>query len=177
MTLERFERRTVTFCQGVSVDGYRLADDEFRVGVAGASKALGFAENWLSRELTKLDGKSLKALQEMGFTAYLKTGTVTRDDTRGSSKVSTISLDDFVLLIAFATSKKKKEAFALQLALTKMAINDYFRDAFGLRALSIEEKRALFYKDYAKTVNWYKEDRIDWELIEEQEWFLNTSRN
>ena len=91
--------------------------------------------------------------------------------------MSTISLDDFVLLIAFAVSKHKKEAFALQLALTKMAINDYFRDAFGLRALSIEEKRALFYKDYAKTVNWYKEDRIDWALIEEQEWFLNTSRN
>jgi hypothetical protein len=105
MTLERFERRTVTFCQGVSVDGYRLADGEFRVGIAGASKVIGFAENWLSLQLSRTDGKTLKWLQGIGFTAYLKTGTVAREGVRGASKVSTISLDDFVLLIAFCCLK------------------------------------------------------------------------
>lgn len=177
MELEKYRRETVVFCDMVSVDGYMLPNEEFRVGVASASKALGFAENWLSRELTRIDSKSLKTLQDMGFTAYTKTGMVDRDTVRGSSKVSTISLDDFVLLVAYATSKKKKPAFALQLALTKMAINDFFRDAFGLAPLSIDEKRRLFYKDYAKTIDWSLEDLLDWELIEEQEWFLNTSRN
>jgi hypothetical protein len=90
--------------------------------------------------------------------------------------VSTLSLDDFVLLVAYATSKQKKEAFALQLALTKMAVNDFFRDAFGLSPLTIDEKRSLFYKDYAKNIDWSLEDLLDWKLIEEQEWFLNTSK-
>lgn len=176
MELERFERKTVVFCDMVSVDGYMLPNEEFRVGVASASKALGFAENWLSRELTKIDGKALKSLQAMGFTAYQKTGFVSRDNVSGASKVTTISLDDFVLLVAYATAKNKKPAFALQLALTKMAINDFFREAFGLSPLTIEQKRQLFYKDYAKTIDWAMEDLLDWELIEEQEWFLNTSR-
>jgi hypothetical protein len=176
MELERFKRKTVVFCDMVSVDGYMLPDGEFRVGVTSASKALGFAEAWLYKSLSNTDGKTLKALQGMGFTAFLKHGEVDREKQSGTSKVSTLSLDDFVLLVAYATSKQKKEAFALQLALTKMAVNDFFRDAFGLSPLTIDEKRSLFYKDYAKNIDWSLEDLLDWKLIEEQEWFLNTSK-
>lgn len=177
MELERFERKTVVFCDMVSVDGYMLPNEEFRVGVASASKALGFAESWLYKSLSNTDGKTLKSLQAMGFTASLKYGEVSREKQAGTSRVSTISLDDFVLLVAYATAKNKKPAFALQLALTKMAINDFFREAFGLSPLTIEQKRQLFYKDYAKTIDWAMEDLLDWELIEKQEWFLNTSRD
>jgi len=61
-------------------------------------------------------------------------------------------------------SKGKKAALALQLSLTTVALNDFFRDAFGDRPLSIEEKRRLFYKTYAATISpedWRRMDRED----------------
>jgi hypothetical protein len=67
-------------------------------------------------------------------------------------------------LIAFAVSKGKKAALALQLALTEVALNDFFRDAFGEPPLSIEEKRRLFYETYAATISpedWRTMDRQD----------------
>lgn len=64
------------------------------------------------------------------------------------------------------------QAIALQLAFTKMSINDFFRDAFGDDPLTIEQKRAELYRSYAATINWLEEDREDVRLIEEQELFL-----
>jgi len=159
----RAERSTVTFIDGLSVDGYRMPNGEFRVGLEGASLVVGYADNWLSR-LTKKDGRTLKALQGFGFTAYQLEVTVGREDVSGSSKAKTISLDDFNLLILYAASKGKKAALALQLSLTKLALNDFFRDAFGDRPLSIDEKRQLFYETYAATIspeNWREMDRAE----------------
>ena len=42
----------MNFGEGVTVDGYQMPDGEFRIGTVGASLALGFAKNWLSREVT-----------------------------------------------------------------------------------------------------------------------------
>lgn len=159
----RAEKATVKFFNGLEVDGYRMPDSEFRVGLEGASKVLGFAPNWLYRTLTADEGKTLKVLREYGFDAYLREATVARPQ-GGTTTVETISLDSFNICIVYAVQKKKKAALALQLALTKMALIDFFRDAFGDEPLSIVEKRRLFYETYAATISpedWRQMDRLD----------------
>lgn len=156
------ERATVTFIDGLTVDGYRMPNGEFRVGVAGASEVLGYARNWLGRVLSK-GGNTVKTLQGFGFTEKTQK-VVTQSIRGGGSEAETISLDDFNRLIVYATSKGKKAALALQLSLTKLALNDFFRDAFGDTPLSIDEKRQLFYETYAATIspeNWREMDRAE----------------
>jgi hypothetical protein len=157
----RAERTTVVFFDGLTVDGYRMPSGEFRVGITGASLVLGYAENWLYRTLTREGNRTLKALQGLGFDAYTIPANVDRPQ-GGTTEVETISLRDFNRLIAYAVFDKKKAALALQLALTEVALNDFFRDAFGEPPLSIEEKRRLFYETYAATISpeeWRQMDR------------------
>ena len=160
----KFERATVQFTPNIAVDGYRTPSGEFRVGMAGASNALGFAPNWLSRVTTR-DGKALKALQGMGFTGYQLQSSVARDGKSGASLVDTISLDDFCVLITYAVQQKKLEAIALNVAFLKIPVTDFFRDAFGVRQMTMDEKRRLFCEAFAKTVNWLQEDRYDVESL------------
>ena len=148
----RAERATVTFFDGLTVDGYRMPNGEFRVGIEGASLVLGYAGNWLYRTLTREGNKTLKALQGLGFDAYITPATVDRPQ-GGTTKVDTLGLRDFNRLIAYAVFDKKKAALALQLALTEVALNDFFRDAFREPPLSIDEKRRLFYEAYAATIS------------------------
>jgi hypothetical protein len=159
----RAERSTVTFFDGLTVEGYRMPDGEFRVGLEGASLVLGYAANWLYRTLTRKDNKTLKTLQGLGFDAYTEQVTTSRPQ-GGTARVDTVSLDDFNRLIAYAVFDGKKAALALQLSLTRMALNDFFRDAFGEAPLSIDEKRSLFYQEYARTISpedWRQMDRED----------------
>ncbi|NEQ78474.1 MAG: hypothetical protein F6K23_39090 [Okeania sp. SIO2C9] len=156
------QRATVRFFDGLEVDGYRMPNGEFRVGVVGASEVLGYSRNWLGRVLKK-SGNTVKALRSFGFTE--KTEKVVTQSVRGGgTEAETVSLEDFNRLIVYATFKGKKAALALQLSLTKMALNDFFRDAFGEVPLSIEEKRQLFYEAYAAVIspeNWREMDRED----------------
>ena len=64
----RAERATVKFFDGLEVDGYRMPNGEFRVGLQGASLVLGFAENWLRRLLNRETGTQIKTLRGLGFT-------------------------------------------------------------------------------------------------------------
>ena len=168
--MEKFRRATVQFCLGVEVDGYQTPSGEYRFGVNSVSKVLGYAENWLYR-LTSRGGRTLKALQGEGFTAYQLEGMIA-DGKPGASTVSTISLDDFTVLIRYAVAKGKPEAIAFNDALVKSSLRDFCRDAFGERPLTSDEKRQLFYSDQAKALNWAKEDADDLAAIEEQERFL-----
>lgn len=158
----RAERATVTFFDGLIVEGYRMPNGEFRVGITGTSLVLGYAKNWLFRILNGESRNQLKALQGLGFTEEtLKIVTETR---RGDREAQTISLRDFNRLISYAVFDGKKAALALQLALTEVALNDFFRDAFGEIPLSIDEKRQLFYETYAATISpeeWRQMDRED----------------
>ena len=159
----RFERATVQFTEGLSVDGYMTPNGEFRVGVMGSALVLGFSQQWLFQLLSR-GGKTLKALQGMGFTTSQLEGSVDRDG-RGASGVATISLKDFAILIAYATSQGKPQALALQLSLTELSLMDFFRDAFGQRPLTMAEKRERFYRAYAASLDWAKEDRLDVEAL------------
>ncbi len=155
----RAERAKVTFFDGLEVDGYRMPDGSFRVGVAGAGRALGYDRNWLGRVLDR-GGNTLKALQGLGFTE--ETQKVVTETDRGDREAQTISLRDFNRLIAYAVFDGKKAALALQLALTEVALNDFFRDAFGEPPLSINEKRRIFYETYAAAISpeqWRQMDR------------------
>jgi hypothetical protein len=158
----RAERATVKFFDGLSVDGYRMPNGEFRIGITGASLVLGYARNWLYRILNGESRNQLKALQSLGFTE--ETTKIVTETQRGDRQAETISLRDFNRLISYAVFDAKKPALALQLALTEVALNDFFRDAFGEPPLSIEEKRQLFYETYARTISpedWRQMDRED----------------
>lgn len=162
MDIVKAERATVRFFDGLEIDGYRMPDGEFRVSMAGASILLGYQRNWLSRNVMR-GGTTLKALQGRGFSGQTQeTGNPMMSG--GVGVVLTISLRDFNTLIHFAAGKDKPQAIALQSALTDMALTDFFRDAFGMRALSIEEKRDRLYQAFAATLtaaDWQAWDRED----------------
>ncbi len=137
-----------------------MPNEEFRVGLEGASKILGYDRGWLGRSLNR-SGSTAKTLRGLGFTEKIEK--LAAQSSQGNDfPAATISLDDFNRLIVYAVSKGKKAALALQLSLTRVALNDFFRDAFGEPPLSIEEKRRLFYEAYAATIspeNWRQMDR------------------
>jgi hypothetical protein len=145
------ERQTVVFFDGLQVDGYRMPNGEFRVGITGASQVLGYSREWLGRVLSR-GGNTVKALRGLGFTEILQK-VATEPIRGGGSEAQTISLRDFNRLISYAVFDGKKAALALQLALTEVALNDFFVDAFGEPPLSIDEKRKLFYESYAATIS------------------------
>lgn len=166
MDIIRLERAKVNFTSSIAVDGYRMPNGEFRVSLAGASVVLGFEKNWISR-VTSRGGKTLKALQGMGFTGYQLEGKIDREPShiRGASNVSTISLDDFKILIIYAAQQDKPEAIALNAALIKTALTDFFKGAFGETPLTIDQKREMMSTSYAQTLNWILEDRRDIESL------------
>ena len=159
----RAKRATVKFFDGLEVQGYQMPDGEYRVGVVDASLVVGYGRQWLSQVLN-LRPKTLKSLQGMGFTGSQIEARVSRDDSSGSSTANTISIRDFVYVIAFASSQGRKGAIALQTALVTMSLNDFFRDAFGEKPLNIDEKRRLFYETYAAAISpemWREMDRAE----------------
>ena len=159
----KFERATVQFTPNIAVDGYRTPAGEFRVGMVGASKALGFTDGWLLKLVTR-DGKALKALRSIGYEGNQLEASVSRDQ-GGASLVNTISLDDFCVLITYAVQQQKLQAIALNVAFLKIPVTDFFRDAFGEGQLTMEEKRRMFYEAFTKTINWLRDDRYDVESL------------
>jgi hypothetical protein len=156
----RAEHKTVIFFDGLQVEGYRMPSGEFRVGLAGASRVLGYSDNWLNNVL-KRSARTAKELRGLGFTDEIQK--VIAQSVQGNLlDDSTIGLRDFSRLIAYSTFKGKKAALALQLSLTELSLVDFFRDAFGEPPLSIDEKRRLFYETYAASISpedWRRMDR------------------
>lgn len=158
----RAERATVEFFDGLTVDGFRMPDGEFRIGVTGAARVLGYPDNWLYLALAGQSRKRLKALQSLGFTE--ETQEIVSETSRGDRTAETIGLRDFNRFISYAVFDGQKAALALQLALTEVALNDFFVDAFNEPPLSIDEKRQLFYRAYAQAISpdeWRQMDRED----------------
>ena len=167
------DRATVTFFDGLSIDGYMMPDGDFRVSMTGASILLGFAPNWLGRALSR-SGNAVKALQGLGFSGRIEK-VVTRSIDGGGSTADTISLKDLQRILVYGVQQHKPQAIALQMALSDMALSDFFRDAFGLRALSIDEKRNRFYAAFAATLtatDWQEWDRQEVSAIDDHLRFL-----
>lgn len=158
----RAQRAMVRFFDGLSVDGFRMPNGEFRIGITGASKVLGYSDAWLYLALRGQSQKRIEALRGLGFTE--ETVEIISETSRGDRTAETIGLRDFNRLIAYAVFDGKRAALALQMALTEVALNDFFVDAFGEPPLTIEEKRQLFYEAYARTISpedWRRMDRED----------------
>lgn len=157
------ERQTVRFFDGLEVDGYRMPNGEFRVGLSGASRVLGYAPRWLGDSVAGKSPHTAQALLDIGFSPNIQK--VLSQSKQGNDYLdTTISLDDFNCCIIYAIRAKKKAAVALQKSFTKMALNDFFRDAFGEPPLSVEQKRKLFYETYAATISpqdWQRMDKQD----------------
>lgn len=158
----KVEVATVRFFDGLEIDGYKMPDGEFRIGLTGASLVLGYGENWLPRLLRKKDGVSLKTLLALGFSKT--TQKVVSELTTVSKKVETISLVDFDRLIVYTVSRHKKAALALQQSLTVVSLLDFFLDAFVKSSLSMEHKRHLFYEKYAATIS-----PDDWQQMKQRD--------
>jgi hypothetical protein len=154
----RAERATIEFCDGLSVDGYRMPNGEFRVGITSASLIVGFAEDYL-RKAFEPGSPRFKSLQGAGFSG--QTEILTRVTKTGERQERTINLKDFQRFIRFADRKGNASAGALLDALVEMSLTDFFKDGFNEAPLTIEEKRSAFYAAYAKTINWLEEDKND----------------
>lgn len=162
------KRATVQFCPGVTVDGYRLlATDEFRVGIYGASLVLGYSDDWLRRVMglsqstrQKRD-KTLEALSGWGFSNLPEdVEIVNMGEGRGRSWATTISLTDFNCLINYAAvDGRKPQARGLLRGLSAVALEVFFRDAFGIQI--DQSVMHPFYQEYAKGLCWTDEDRQD----------------
>lgn len=155
----RAERKTVVFFDGLQVDGYRMPDGDFRVGISTASDVAGFNENYLRRALAD-GGTRLQPLLNMGFSG--QTIPQVRVTKTGEREERTINLKDFIKLLRYADQQKRKSAGAILDALSELSLIDFFRAAFGEPPLSIEEKRRLFYEKYAAAIspeNWRQMDR------------------
>lgn len=174
--ISKVRSATVIFCDGISVDGYQLPNGEYAVSITSASEVLGYARNWLGRSISR-GGSTFKALQGHGFSGSISE--VVTPSLGGDQKAKLISLKDFNRIILFAASKGKTEAIALADALLNMSMTDFFRDQFGDRPLTIEEKRQNFYKAYADSLSredWLEMDRIDVMVIDEQLRFVGEKR-
>lgn len=149
------EKKTVHLMGILPIDAYKLETGEYRIGMASSSLAIGYAENWLSRT-TSSGSKTLKALEGKGFTGYFLEVQVLRDGS-GATRSKTISLDDFDSLIEWALeygSKKSKIILkAYTRATRKRSTEDDIREAFGDNLMSVEERRALFYKEFAASLS------------------------
>ena len=164
------QRTTIKYMDGISVDGYMMPDGEFRVGLVGASLALGYAKQWLTQVLTR-EGKSLQALQGVGFTGFSEE--IDLDAIKGGGvKAKTISLADWQRLKIYAAQQGKQKAIALLTFQGFTSDADLFADSFNVTRHTVSEKWELYYKEFAASLDWLEEDREDVRLIEEQELFL-----
>ncbi len=71
MEVIRAKHQTVPFFEGLEVDGYQMPSGEFRVGLEGASRVLGYERGWLNRTLSR-SGSTVKTLRGFGFTEKIE---------------------------------------------------------------------------------------------------------
>lgn len=105
------------------IDCYMMPSGEKRIGVTGASLAIGKAKNYLGRLLGGTS-KQLEDLTSKGFTGYLEEGRVLRKDKSGSSIAKTISVRDFTKLIAFdAINNRTPDSIVLLAAFAETGLD------------------------------------------------------
>jgi hypothetical protein len=156
---------TIELSDTLSIDGYMMPDGEFRAGIAGASILLGHGKDWFNRLASRAPNK-LKALQDGGFTGRLQPVLIPREPgTRGASRAQTISLKDLTTLITVEALAGNKRALALQAAFTLEGLDSRFRDAFGGKQRTPDEKRRFFGLTYEEFLEALAENRAELEEL------------
>lgn len=170
MSIVRAERVDFQIAPGVFLEFYRLPSGEKRIGLTSAAVVCGLRKGYLS-ESAKRGSKSLKALQDNGFTGQQIP--VSLGSSRGRTRAETLSLNDFIAVAEYAALDLGKiPAKTIIRALTRVQIRDIANRAFGESALTLEQIRQSICADYAKTVNWLEDDKADAHEIDEHLLFL-----
>jgi len=155
-----------------SIDCYQFPSGEKRIGITGASVAIGKAKNYLGR-LHKGQSKGVKVLTGIGYTGYITECQVDLD--RGATRANTISTRDFVKLITWdAISNKNPDSIILLAVFAETGLDDILDRLFDGNSLEFLAEKIVHYSQ------WTNEDLQmallanydDWKLIEEQELFL-----
>jgi hypothetical protein len=117
------------------LDVYMLPDGEKRLGVEGIGVALGYTDRWFYNR-TKRASKWLETLQAVGFNGAQKELSVIRLEARGASLAKTISMRDFVKLVAYeATANRNLQAVILLAAFAETGLDRIVDDVFAGRSI------------------------------------------
>lgn len=161
---------------GISVDAYMLSDGTLRYGQEYIGLLLGYSKGYIS-QLGKKSVKKLQALYRRGFTGDVIHVKVSRPR-GGSTRASTLSFDDFCILIEFeALEVKNPKAAPLLTSSFREIVVERTCVAFGLPELTPEEKQQLFSNNYNSYLDriqdeedlwipgdtWERPDLCDWE--------------
>lgn len=159
------------------VDCYMLPNGEKRIGLTGASIAIGRSNNYLSR-LLESSQKTLKDLQGVGFTGYITETEVKIE--RGATRSKTISVRDFTKLITWdAIVNKNKDSIVLLASFAEFGLDEILDRVFKNKKLDDLLAKIVHYKDWTAK-DWEEAllaNKEDVQAIEEQELFLMYGRN
>lgn len=155
-----------------SIDCYLFPDGEKRIGIGGASIAIGRNKDYLSKS-AKTESKAFKELQGMGFTGRVKDTEIKLD--RGATRSKTISSRDFTKLITWdAVVNNNQDSIILLAAFAETGLDDILEKVFTRQSLDFLLEKIVHY------TKWTMEDlqealdanNDDWRVIREQEQFL-----
>ena len=131
-----------------ALDVYMLPDGEKRLGIEGAGLALGYTERWLYNR-TNRKSKWLEGLKGTGFNGAQKELTIIRINERGSSLGKTISLRDFVKLVAYeAIIGKNINAVVLLAAFAEVGLEKVIDDVFAGRCIDFILEKIVHYSQW-----------------------------
>lgn len=131
------ERKTVKLMGVLEVETVRSPSGEFRIEKSQGAIALGYAAPWMA-QLFRSEA-TLQALKGKGFTA----------ESIAIGDADTMSISDFVKLVQYAAERGNELAKAYVAASVERSTTDDIREAWGEERLSLEERRAMFYKAIA----------------------------
>jgi hypothetical protein len=117
------------------LDVYMLPDGEKRLGIEGVGIALGYTERWFYNR-TKRESKWLGALQKAGFNGAQKEVQVVRLNQNATPMAKTISMRDFVKLVAYeAIANRNLQAVVLLAAFAETGLDRIVDDVFAGRSI------------------------------------------
>ena len=137
-----------------SLDAYMLPNGEKRVGIEGVSIALGYTERWFYNR-TNRGSKWLKGLQSTGFNGAQKDLSVIRrvdgQLVRGASVAKSISIRDFVKVVAFEAIKEKNlKALVLLAAFAETGLDKILDLAFEGKSLEFLLEKIIHYTKWTQ---------------------------
>ena len=132
------------------LDAYMLPNGEKRLGIEATGVALGYSKRFFFQR-TKRQSKALETLQAMGFSGEQIWVKIIRqgEDRRGSSLAKTISLRDFVKLVAFEALKKRNtKAIVLLSAFAEVGLERVVEDVFAGRSIEFLLDKIVHYSKW-----------------------------
>lgn len=133
-----------------TLDVYMLPSGEKRVGVENIGVALGYSKRFFFQR-TKRQSKTLKALQDMGFSGEQIWLKIIRqgEDRRGASLAKTVSIRDFTKLVVYeALIKRNRKAIILLAAFAESGIERTVEDVFEGRSIDFILEKIVHYSKW-----------------------------